>query len=161
MPLEIEKKFLLKYLPEHLMTSPIKIQQGYMVNQQGILVRIRTYGEAAFLTIKSPTVKGIRKEYEYAVPQDDALEMLEHFCNGRTIRKTRYRIPHENFVWDLDIFSGCNNGLIVAEIELQTTDQPFPKPDWIGREVTQDLRYCNSNLIAYPFIRWPDNRSGR
>lgn len=154
MATETEKKFLLKYLPSDLLTQGRLICQGYMTNKKDRVVRIRLAGEHAFLTVKGATLNGTRKEFEYPVPPGDAKEMLHLFCPAPLIEKTRYHILYQGFEWVIDQFSGKNLGLVVAEIELETIDQPFAKPDWIGKEVTDDPRYFNSNLIAMPYCDW-------
>ena len=154
MAIEIERKFLLKHLPSSQLTCSTIIRQGYMVNKKDKIVRIRLSGDDAFLTIKGITCNASRKEYEYPIPQQDALDMLSLFCKNKMIEKTRYQIKFKNFEWVIDIFSGDNNGLVVAEIELLSIDQPFEKPDWIGKEVTHDPRYFNSNLIENPYSTW-------
>lgn len=154
MPLEIEKKFLLSSLPEDLMTHGVSIIQGYLVSEKGKVVRVRIYGENAFLTLKSKTVNGVRSEYEYEIPLDHAREMLDLFCKQNRIEKTRYKIEYKGFTWEIDRFSGANAGLVVAEIELTDVDQPFEKPGWVGKEVSRDPKYFNSNLIHCPYSKW-------
>jgi CYTH domain-containing protein len=154
MAVEIEKKFCLTYFPSQLLGHGTRICQGYMVNQKDVVVRIRLSGDHAFLTIKGADCKGSRKEFEYAVPQKDAREMLDLFCIPPFIEKTRYTIAYKGFEWVIDQFSGENQGLTVAEIELDAIDQPFEKPDWVGPEVTHDPRYFNSNLIKNPYSTW-------
>ncbi|WP_300461577.1 CYTH domain-containing protein [Desulfobacula sp.] len=154
MAIETEKKFLLAYRPTALMNCGTLIRQGYMVNEKNRVVRVRLSGDAAFLTIKGPTRNGARKEYEYPVPWQDAREMLALFCQPPFIEKTRYPIEFHGFEWVIDEFSGENQGLVVAEIELESIDQPFEKPDWISKEVTHDPRYFNSNLIETPYSTW-------
>jgi adenylate cyclase len=151
---EIEKKFLLAYLPTPSLTNGIQIIQGYMINQKKMVVRVRLSGDNAFLTIKGATVNAARKEYEYPVPAEDARQMLQLFCEKPLVEKTRYHIEYQGFEWVVDQFSGSNSGLIVAEIELDHIDQVFEKPDWIGKEVTHDPRYYNSNLIQFPYSTW-------
>ncbi len=154
MAIEIEKKFLLKYLPSSLLTCGTLICQGYMVNKKNMVIRIRISGDKAFLAVKGITSNASRKEYEYPVPQQDAMEMLWLFCKKPLIEKTRYQIKFKGFEWVIDLFSGSNKGLVVAEIELNSIDQVFEKPDWIGTEVTHDIRYFNSNLIKAPSSTW-------
>ena len=154
MAIEIERKFLLNYFPEDLLTRGISICQGYMMNKKDLVVRVRLSGDNAFLTVKGPTCNASRKEYEYPVPQQDAMEMLSIFCKKPLIEKTRYQIEFKGFEWVIDLFSGVNKGLVVAEIELDSIDQLFEKPDWIGKEVTRDPRYFNSNLIEAPYSTW-------
>jgi len=154
MAIETERKFLLHYLPSSLLTRGTLIRQGYMVTKKNIVVRIRLSGDNAFLTVKGATRNASRKEYEYPVPQQDAMEMLSIFCKKPLIEKTRYQIEFKGFEWVIDLFSGVNKGLVVAEIELDSIDQLFEKPDWIGKEVTRDPRYFNSNLIEAPYSTW-------
>ncbi|MCK4767779.1 MAG: CYTH domain-containing protein [Desulfobacula sp.] len=154
MAIETERKFLLHYLPSSLLTRGTLIRQGYMVTKKNIVVRIRLSGDNAFLTVKGATRNASRKEYEYPVPQQDAMEMLSIFCKKPLIEKTRYQIEFKGFEWVIDLFSGVNKGLVVAEIELDSIDQLFEKPDWIGKEVTHDPRYFNSNLIEAPYSTW-------
>jgi len=154
MAIEIEKKFLLNYFPKNLMINGIPIIQGYMVNKKNKVVRIRLSGDTGFLTIKGATCNASRKEFEYPVPQQDAKEMLLLFCSKPLIEKTRYKIEFKGFEWIIDEFYGENKGLVVAEIELSSIDQFFEKPDWIGKEVTHDPKYFNSNLIETPYSSW-------
>lgn len=158
MALEIEKKFLLNYVPEDLMHNGIKMVQGYMLNQKDKVVRIRIAGEKAFLTIKGKTVNSVRKEYEYPIPVNDAQEMLDLLCEKPIIEKTRNYIEHKGFTWEVDCFHGNNSGLMVAEIELDRIDQEFEKPDWIGKEVSEDPKYYNSNLTRHPFSEWDSSK---
>lgn len=154
MAIEIEKKFLLNKMPTALLSTGEIICQGYMVNKKDRVVRIRLAGDKAFLTIKGPTCNASRNEFEYPIPQKDAQEMLRLFCGRPLIEKIRYTIIYKGFEWVIDRFTGVNQGLVVAEIELQAIDQPFDKPDWIGKEVTHDPRYFNSNLIEAPYSSW-------
>ncbi|WP_299978685.1 CYTH domain-containing protein [Desulfobacula sp.] len=154
MAIETERKFLLHYLPSSLLVNGTLIRQGYMVNKKDMVVRVRLSGDSAFLTVKGATRNASRKEYEYPIPQQDATEMLRLFCKKPLIEKTRYQIEFKGFEWVIDQFSGDNQGLVVAEIELDSIDQPFEKPDWIGKEVTHDPRYFNSNLIETPYSTW-------
>jgi len=155
MAIEIEKKFLLNQFPTSLVSKGKDICQGYMVNEKDRVVRIRLFGEKAFLTIKSATYDASRNEYEYPIPKQDAQQMLSLFCEDPLIEKTRFQVMYKGFEWVIDRFKGSNHGLIVAEIELDAIDQPFEKPDWIGKEVTHDPRYFNSNLIKAPYSTWP------
>lgn len=153
MAIETERKFLLNYLPAPLMDGSL-ICQGYMVNSKQMVIRVRLSGDRAFLTIKGETCNASRKEYEYPVPYQDAKQMLQAFCKKPFIEKTRYQIEHKGFKWIIDQFSGDNLGLVVAEIELESLDQEFEKPDWLGKDVTHDPRYYNSNLIKSPYSGW-------
>ncbi len=154
MATETEKKFLLAHLPSSLLTNGIYLSQGYMTKAKECVVRVRIFGDQGFLTVKGPTINASRKEFEYPIPLDDAKEMLSLFCSKPFIEKIRYHIDFKGFVWEIDQFKGENTGLVVAEIELDTIDQPFEMPDWIGKEVTHDSRYFNSNLITHPYSTW-------
>ena len=154
MAIEIEKKFLLLYLPTSLLVNGTLIRQGYMINKKNMVARIRLSGDQGFLTIKGATCNASRKEFEYPIPQQDAREMLLLFCKKPLIEKIRYQIEFKGFEWVIDEFSGDNQGLVVAEIELDSIDQPFEKPDWIGKEVTHEPKYFNSNLIEKPYSTW-------
>ena len=154
MALEIEKKFLVPVFPEDGAGQGIYICQGYMLNSKRMVSRVRIFGDQGFLTLKSPTIDGVRHEFEYPVPLKDARQMLEIFCEKPFVEKTRYTLYHQNFEWVIDRFSGANEGLIVAEIELDCPDTVFEKPDWAGEEVSHDPRYFNSNLTTHPFSEW-------
>ena len=97
---------------------------------------------------------GVLAEYEYEIPLADANQMLDTLCERPIVEKTRYRLPQDNIVWEIDEFEGDNRGLIVAEVELKDEHQSYPKPDWLGEEVTGDPRYFNANLVAKPFTTW-------
>ena len=115
---------------------------------------MRTIDDKGFLTVKGISVGATRSEYEYDIPAADAEEMLDDLCETPIIEKNRYKIPLGDVIWEVDEFLGVNDGLIVAEVELQSEDQAFDKPDWIGEEVTYDPKYFNANLIARPFSTW-------
>lgn len=151
---EIERKFLVKGDEFRKLAEGVMYRQGYLNNAKERTVRIRTVGDKAFLTIKGITVGATRVEYEYEIPLKDCNFMLDNLAEKPLIEKKRYKIPMDGFIWEIDEFFGANNGLIVAEIELQSEDQKFPKPDWIGGEVTGDPRYFNSNLIKNPYENW-------
>ena len=154
MPQEIERKFLVNGRDWATEASGIRFRQGYLSTARERTVRVRTEGARAVLTIKGLTTGIARHEFEYDIPIDDANLLLEHLCQRPLIDKTRYRVPVEGFTWDLDEFHGDNEGLVVAEIELESPDQPFPRPAWLGREVSGDPRYFNANLVAHPYRTW-------
>lgn len=152
MGIEIERKFLV--IGDAWRTpNGIAIGQGYLNREKQRSVRVRVAGSHGFLTIKGPSHGAIRQEFEYPTPVADALQLLE-LCDGTLIRKTRYVVMHDGNRREIDEFHPDNQGLIVAEIELITEDQSFAKPDWLDREVTDDPRYFNSNLISHPFCQW-------
>ena len=153
MGIEIERKFLVNHLPTTL--SPgLAICQGYMVNQDKMVVRVRTKGNKGYLTIKGKTVDIQRREFEYEIPLKDAQQMLHLFCAPPLVEKTRFKIEFKGFEWVIDQFAGKNLGLVVAEIELDHPSQVFETPPWAGEEVSHDPRYYNSNLIRHPYSAW-------
>jgi adenylate cyclase len=154
MGVEIERKFLLSGDDWMGLGEPVFFRQGYLSSNKDRVVRVRIEGERAVITIKGRNVGATRGEWEYEIPVDDAAELLDGLCEQPLIEKYRRRIMFAGNVWEVDEFLGVNAGLVVAEIELQSEDQQFDKPDWIGEEVTADLRYLNSNLIKQPFSTW-------
>jgi adenylate cyclase len=152
---EIEHKFLVKGEFKKFATGHIRIKQGYLSSVRERTVRARIKGEKGYLTIKGGTCdSGVnRYEWEKEIPVDEAEELLA-LCEPGLIDKTRYLIPVDNYLYEVDEFYGDNKGLIIAEIELKSESDKFPKPDWLGKEVTGDLKYYNSMLIKNPFTRW-------
>ena len=151
---EIERKFLVKSDAWRKLAEGTLYRQGYLNSVKERTVRIRTVGNEAFLTIKGLTVGATRSEYEYPIPLADCNAMLDTLAEKPIIEKKRYKIKNEGLTWEVDEFFGDNQGLIVAEVELQSEAQTFAKPDWIGEEVTGDPRYFNANLIKHPFTKW-------
>ncbi len=151
---EIERKFLVTGEDWRAMARGTRYRQGYLSTVKERTVRVRTIDDKGFLTVKGISVGATRSEYEYEIPAADADEMLDDLCEKPIIEKNRYKIPMGDVTWEVDEFLGVNDGLIVAEIELLSEEQSFPKPEWIGREVTGDPRYFNANLIARPFSTW-------
>ncbi len=151
---EIERKFLVASEDWRALARGTRYRQGYLWTVKKRTVRVRTIDNKGFLTVKGVTVGATRSEYEYEIPAADADEMLNDLCEKPIIEKNRYKIPLGGVTWEVDEFLGVNDGLIVAEVELQSEDQSFPKPDWIGEEVTDDPRYFNANLITRPFSTW-------
>jgi adenylate cyclase len=117
-------------------------------------VRVRVEGDQGSMTVKGKSVGATRAEWEYPIPLLEANELLERLCEQPIIEKYRRRIAIGEHTWEVDEFLGANQGLVVAEIELDSEDQRFEKPDWIGEEVTDDRRYFNSSLIRHPFCNW-------
>ena len=150
---EIERKYLVLGDSWRDLADGVLFRQGYLNSQKERVVRARTMGPKAALTIKGISVGATRLEFEYEIPFDDANSLLE-LCEQPLIEKTRYKIPFAGLIWEVDEFHGVNEGLIVAECELESEDQAIEKPDWVGEEVTGDPRYFNSNLIANPFTSW-------
>ena len=154
MAIEIERKFLVKEPPFHLAIKSLRIRQGYIVNDQNQVIRVREKGDDYFLTIKGNNIGISRLEYDFPISKNDAEDLLKHFCKTSMIDKTRHYVEHEGHTWEVDEFHGENEGLIVAEIELDSVDEQFVIPDWAGEEVTSDERYYNMNLAIYPFKDW-------
>lgn len=155
MATEIERKFLVTGDFSGRELSCERILQGYICSQPGRTVRVRLYGDKAFLTIKGPSPdNGLsRYEFEQAIAPADA-EALFRLCEPGTIDKVRHRVQVDAHVWEVDVFHGDNEGLVLAEIELQQPDEPFERPAWAGKEVTGDRRYYNSMLAKCPYSRW-------
>ncbi len=154
MPVEIERKFLVKDHSWKKGAESILFIQGYLCNEREKNVRVRVAGENAYITIKGGAQYISRAEFEYPVPVEDALYMLHHLCEAPLIEKTRYFVKYEGLLWEVDEFQGENAGLIIAEVELQTEDQEVPLPNWVGQEVTGNERYYNANLIRNPYKMW-------
>ena len=155
MSTEIERKFLV--LRDQWHEDPAqgtRYRQGYLSVDPDRVVRVRTEGDRAFLTIKGRTSGVARDEYEFAIPLADAEELLGRLCLRPLIEKVRHRIPYDGHRWEVDVFSGANEGLVVAELELRSANEPFTRPPWLGREVSADPRYFNANLVSHPFTEW-------
>ena len=153
---EIERKFLVVGDDWRSLAKGTNYRQGYLNSIKERTVRIRTIDDKAFMTIKGPTVGVTRMEFEYEIPHNECVEMLEHLAEQPIIEKNRYKIPVGGLIWEVDEFLGVNKGLIVAEVELSSEDQEFAKPNWVGEEVSGDPRYFNSNLVANPYTTWKE-----
>lgn len=126
--------------------------QGYLNTDPDRCVRVRVAGERGFLTIKGPTVGITRAEFEYDIPLADATGMLSLCAN--VIKKTRHYVPRDGLIWEVDVFSGANEGLVLAEVELPSEDHELKLPAWVGDEVSYDERYFNAALAERPFTTW-------
>jgi len=153
MGVEIERKFLLRGDAWRSMGQPVLLRQGYLSSHKERVVRVRIEGERGVMTIKGRNVGAVRGEWEYEIPLADATELLL-LCEQPLIEKYRRRIEHAGHVWEVDEFLGVNAGLVVAEIELGSEEEQFELPQWIGAEVTSDVRYLNSSLIKHPYSAW-------
>ena len=152
---EIERKFLVKNTGwQSGVIKKAKIKQGYIAVNEQCAVRIRITGTEALLNVKSSGLEIARKEYEYPIPANDALEMMERFCPRHCVEKIRYYVRHQDRVWEVDVFKGLNEGLVVAEIELESTNETVSLPGWVGEEVSGEARYLNNNLAVQPFKSW-------
>ena len=152
---EIERKFLVKGEFKSKAFTHQRIVQGYLSSLPKRVVRIRIKGDVAYMTVKS-TVSGgglTRYEWEKEIDVADAEDMLK-FCEKEIIEKTRYLVQVGAHVFEVDEFYGSNEGLFVAEVELQSEDEAFEKPEWLGLEVTHDIRYYNSMLVKNPYKKW-------
>ena len=154
--MEIERKFLVRgddY--KRLAYASDRIRQGYICSGKGRTVRVRTRGAHAYLTIKGPSQDGglSRYEFEKEISMDEATQLFQ-LCEPGIIDKTRYLVKSGQHVFEVDEFYAENAGLVMAEVELSAPDEPFEKPDFIGREVTGDRRFYNAHLRQNPFCRW-------
>lgn len=155
MGIEIERKFLVQndsWRDQVIYES--RLQQGYICNQSNTTVRVRIGKGKAILNIKSATVGIRRSEFEYEIPLQEGEAILESVARKPIIDKVRYKVRHGAHVWDLDVFGGENQGLIVAEVELASEDESFDKPGWAGNEVSGDARYYNASLVTCPYSQW-------
>lgn len=153
---EIERKFLVTGEEWKGLAEGVRYRQGYLSSAIERTVRVRTVGERAFLTVKGPTRGVTRLEFEYPIPYEDCVAMLDELAEKPVIDKVRRKIAFAGHVWEVDEFFGENAGLVVAEVELQSEGEPFEKPAWVGQEVSGDPRYYNSSLIAHPYSEWKD-----
>lgn len=152
---EIERKFLLKNDNWRKDAGvAVSYRQGYISTAKERTVRVRIRGDQGFLTIKGVSRGICRTEFEYEIPLLDATEMLDQLCDRPLIEKQRYIVNASGVVFEIDVFSGENEGLVLAEVELKSEDQTFPIPDWLGNEVSDDPRYFNSNLSRNPCCNW-------
>ncbi|MCX7635243.1 MAG: CYTH domain-containing protein [Syntrophales bacterium] len=160
MAIEIERKFLVRGDAWRSGAAGVLYRQGFLKVSDRIIVRIRIEDDAAFLTVKTLVDQVTRQEFSYSIPLDDAREILK-LCPHPPMEKYRYRRHEGGLTWEIDEFLGENEGLIIAEVELDTPDQQIVKPDWIGAEVTDDPRYLNVNLAERPYRQWQQEGAGR
>ncbi len=162
MGIEIERKYLVRSDAWRPSETGKYYRQGYLSQDPHITLRVRIVGKdptsgsehRAYLTIKGMVEDLIRPEFEYEIPVQDATEMLNLWCGANVIEKYRYRLLRGNLVWEVDEFLGDNHGLVIAEVELTSREQAVDLPDWIGQEVSGDIRYYNSYLVQYPYSTW-------
>ena len=157
---EIERKFLIASEAwRNDADDGTELIQGYAdTGTSGITLRFRLAGKQAFLTVKGQAVGIIRSEFEYPIPPSECREMLSLFCKDRIVEKTRYHVPFGGFLWEIDEYKRENAGLFTAEIELPEPDTIFPRPAWLGEEVTADRRYSNGALSRLPWRHWPERQ---
>ena len=155
MAVEIERKYLVvndKW--KSFIESESIMKQGYLATVDNASIRIRVANGKAFLNIKSATLGIRRSEFEYEIPLQDGDEMLDNLISGSVIDKVRYKVRCGAHIWDLDLFHGDNEGLIVAEVELDSEDEVFEIPEWVGAEVSGDPKYYNASLVKHPYCDW-------
>lgn len=152
---EIERKFLVSddsWEPQaHRGTI---YRQGYLPCQELVSVRVRVAADKGYLNIKSAAFSVMRKEFEYEIPLHDAEDLLDTLCQKPLIEKIRYLVDCGQHTWEVDVFEGENDGLVIAEVELKSPDEPFELPSWAGEEVSNDPRYYNPYLIERPYKTW-------
>lgn len=158
MHFEIERKFLVKGPFKELASSSSRIVQGYISSMKGRTVRVRIRDDKGYLTIKGPSDQGglVRYEFEKEISLQDARDLMK-ICEPGIIDKTRYLVPYEGHVFEVDEFYGDNEGLILAEVELASPDEPFERPEFLGREVTGDRRFYNSCMRVNPYCQWKED----
>lgn len=154
MAYEIERKFLIKDLAFLANEKGTKIAQGYLSVTPERTVRVRIYGDKGYLCIKTPAVQGVRHEFEYEIPLQDAQFMLQNIVINYPIEKERYCIFYDGLLWEVDVFYGKNQGLCTAEIELPSIDTAINLPPWIDKEITHEIAYLNSQLCVHPYSFW-------
>lgn len=157
---EIERKFLVVGEFKHLAYQKTHIEQGYFFTEPGKTVRVRIRNEKAYLTIKGPSDKAglARYEFETEIPLDDAHELMK-LCMPGTVQKDRWLVKNGKHVIEVDEFFGDNAGLVMAEIELESEDEEYIKPDFLGKEVTGDKHYYNKYMVRRPYKLWKDEVS--
>jgi adenylate cyclase len=158
MGVEIERKFLVKNNGwKAAAEEGIPYEQGYLSRDRNCTVRARLAGNTGFLTIKGPADPQdplAHPEYEYEIPAEDARRLIDTLCIHGRVQKTRHRVPHGKHVWEVDVFHGENEGLVMAEVELAASSEAVALPDWAGEEVSQDGRYTNASLAQKPYKNW-------
>lgn len=154
MALEIERKYLIDLEKLGILKNANRIKQGYITTNKNAVVRVRVKNDKGYLTIKGSNIGVSRLEFEYEIPLVEANEMLDKLCKKPIIDKDRYIIDLHNHIWEVDIFYGDNEGLVIAEVELKDENEYIELPLWIKEEVTGDIKYYNSNLMTYPYNQW-------
>ena len=155
MAIEIERKFLVDKdkWQQFEKPAPMHLRQGYIFSDENKTIRIRVADDQAFITIKGSTTGMSRSEFEYTIPANEGVQLLDSFAVSE-LEKYRYNITFAGKLWEVDVFLGDNQGLLVAEIELDSEDEEFELPVWVTTEVTGDKRYYNSKLSTHPFKNW-------
>ena len=155
MGIEIERKFLVRNTDwKKLVVASSPCTQGYIALEGSGSVRVRVLGEKGFLTLKGPRIGISRTEFEYEIPKEEAESLLESFCDEALISKVRHKVNYAGNLWEIDEFTGTNEGLTLAEIELRQEAQSVTLPDWVGKEVSEDERFFNARLAKHPISTW-------
>ncbi len=151
---EIERKFLVVDDRWRERATGVRYRQGFLSTEPERAVRVRVAGSTGTLTIKGLGAGARRAEFEYPIPVEDAERLLDAICKRPLIEKVRYTLKVGAHTWEVDVFEGENDGLRIAEVELENEDEELEIPDWVGEEVTGDPRYFNSSLVANPYETW-------
>lgn len=156
MPIEIERKFLVKndtWRPSVVQEE--RLRDGLIASTGGLKIRVRLSGNRATIAVKSKQENGVRSEYEYEISLSDAKEMLDGHCDGRVLDKTRHHVPFAGLLWAIDVYEGPLAGIILAEVELEHVGQDVAMPDWIGEEVTGRPEYRKINMLLARLASFP------
>lgn len=151
---EIERKFLIDMDFVNKLSGGNRISQGYVNTSDKTVVRARIRGSNAFLTLKGEVKRFTCSEFEYPIPLADAEKIIDELCSGGTVDKTRYEVIHGSHTWEIDVFHGRNEGLVIAEVELQDESENIELPNWVSKEVTGDQKYFNVSLLNNPYSKW-------
>jgi len=156
---EIERKYLVDIKLWRPLNVGVLYRQGYLSSVKDRVVRVRIVGDHGFLTLKGATSGISRLEFEYPIPREDAVTILDKLCERPLIEKTRHREVFAGRAWEIDVFHGDNDGLVIAEVEVVSPTDIIALPPWAGAEVSNDPRYFNSNLVAHPYKSWGAKRA--
>lgn len=151
---EIERKYLVRGDGWRGKAEGVDYRQGYIPTSEHVTVRVRVAGDKGYLTIKGKRSGISRSEYEFEIPVETAEQMLSELCGGKIVEKRRYVLDHKGRKWEVDEFVGDNDGLITAEVELDDENAPVELPDWVGQEVSNDVKYYNFQLTQRPYKTW-------
>ncbi|WP_444901840.1 CYTH domain-containing protein [Microbulbifer sp. SSSA007] len=158
MAIEIERKFLVDHRIVSDLTGGVRISQGYVNTADKTVVRARVKDDVAYLTLKGELRGMTCSEFEYEIPMEDTRCIIDELCRGNTIFKTRYEIQHGKHLWEVDVFHGKNEGLIIAEVELSSEAEVVDIPAWVTEEVTGQVQYFNSSLLNEPYSEWTEDK---
>ncbi|EQD76808.1 Uncharacterized conserved protein UCP016487, CYTH region [mine drainage metagenome] len=158
---EIERKFYVRSDEWRARVSrEIPIRQGYIAEGPHLIVRVRLTDTDARLTLKTRSTGLVRQELEFEMSRADAQALLDGHVKGHVIEKTRYVTPDAGLIWEVDVFEGHNQGLVIAEVELESEHQVFERPCWVGTEITGQPQFYNSSLAEHPFSIWSERERG-